>query len=142
MRICRICFRKEKSKGENWSKVGRYKYGIKSPYKFFLGGTDSCQGDSGGPLISFSKLDGVMRGYALGAVSRGTGCANFNKPGIFTRVSHHIEWVKKIAGEGTCDSQANKPATKKRRQKKKKKAKRGKRGKKGQKAKSLAKRVL
>lgn len=137
MRICRICFRKEKSKGENWSKVGRYNYGIKSPYRFFLGGTDSCQGDSGGPLISFTKRDGVMRGYALGAVSRGTGCANFNKPGIFTRVSHHIEWVKKIAGEGTCDkSQANKPATKKRRQKKKKKSKRGK------KAKSLAKRDL
>jgi len=79
-----------------------YDYGIKTPFDFYLGGTDSCQGDSGGPLISFMKQGNKMRGHVIGIVSRGKGCANLNSPGIFSKVSHHLDWIKNIASEGTC----------------------------------------
>merc|ERR1712080_674460 len=79
--------------------------GIKnSKYDFYLGGTDSCQGDSGGPLYLWTKDKGrsEKRATIIGVVSRGTGCANFNKPGIFTKVQHHIEWIHKIIKSGNC----------------------------------------
>jgi len=79
-----------------------YDYGIKTPFDFYLGGTDSCQGDSGGPLISFLRQGHTLRGHVIGVVSRGEGCANLNAPGIFSKVSHHLDWIKSIASEGTC----------------------------------------
>jgi len=96
-RDIRECFKKS-----NTAKPETYNYGIKTPFNFYLGGQDSCQGDSGGPLITFIRSNGTVRGHTIGAVSRGTGCANLNAPGIFSRVSHHLDWIKKIAGEGTC----------------------------------------
>jgi len=93
----RDCFKKS-----NVAKPETYDYGIKTPFNFYLGGQDSCQGDSGGPLITFRRVNGTVKAHTIGAVSRGTGCANLNAPGIFSRVSHHLDWIKKIAGEGTC----------------------------------------
>jgi secreted trypsin-like serine protease len=54
------------------------------------GGHDSCQGDSGGPL--FMKINGQIR--HVGLVSWGIGCAEPNKPGIYTRTTSQLDWLK------------------------------------------------
>ena len=55
--------------------------------KYYIGGTDSCKGDSGGPLYKFAKnKNGEKRAYLVGVVSRGAGCAKFNRPGVYTDV--------------------------------------------------------
>jgi len=57
------------------------------------GGKNSCEGDSGGPL-SCHAPDG--RWKLAGIVSWGhKWCSLAKKPGIYTRVEHYVDWIKK-----------------------------------------------
>ncbi|XP_018535715.1 hyaluronan-binding protein 2 [Lates calcarifer] len=54
------------------------------------GGVDSCQGDSGGPLTCKQNDTSVV----YGLVSWGDQCGRKNKPGVYTRVSQFVNWIK------------------------------------------------
>jgi trypsin len=53
-----------------------------------VGGVDTCQGDSGGPLMTDD------RSTLVGLTSWGFGCADPDYPGVYTQVSHYIDWIK------------------------------------------------
>lgn len=55
-------------------------------------GRDACQGDSGGPLIVTEN----GRYIQVGIVSYGDAFCPSNTPGVFTRVSSHINWIHRI----------------------------------------------
>ena len=59
-------------------------------------------GDSGGPLYRWYGRGKEMRAFIIGTVSRGTGCANFNQPGIFSRVKKHLKWIQNTIQDGNC----------------------------------------
>ncbi len=51
---------------------------------------DPCQGDSGGPLV----VPGGPTGWTqIGIVGFGRGCAQPGAYGVYTRVSHCIDWI-------------------------------------------------
>jgi len=52
-----------------------------------LGGKDSCQGDSGGPLLYQSTSTSIPITTLVGIVSYGSGCAQKNKPAVYTNVA-------------------------------------------------------
>lgn len=63
------------------------------------GGQDACQGDSGGPLFGAPVGDGPSAPMVLvGVVSWGLGCAEAGFPGVYTRVSAYVPWIRSTAG--------------------------------------------
>ncbi|XP_070503313.1 serine protease snake-like [Chironomus tepperi] len=60
------------------------------------GGKDTCQGDSGGPIQVFLGK-GKCVFVLIGITSYGDILCGFkNSPGIYTKVSYHIDWIEKI----------------------------------------------
>jgi len=74
------------------------------------GGKDSCSGDSGGPLVWLdSKTKQIIQ---IGVVSWGDAdgpaarCGKSGRPGVYSKVTEGLEWIKKIVGDcnkDTCD---------------------------------------
>jgi len=74
------------------------------PYQYYIAGTDSCQGDSGGGVYRWinnvpTLLAVVARGYGAGNMD---GCAELNFPGIYTRVSKYLPWIRENTKDGVC----------------------------------------
>ncbi|XP_018325611.1 venom protease isoform X2 [Agrilus planipennis] len=61
---------------------------------FPQGGKDACKGDSGGPLMHGVPEGRALRFYIIGIVSFGYNCAQPGYPGVYTRVSHFINWIE------------------------------------------------
>ena len=68
---------------------------IESESDFGVGkNTDACNGDDGGPLVC---NDGNNKAVIFGVVTRlgpKFGCANQNYPGVYSKVSHVLDWIK------------------------------------------------
>uniref|UniRef100_A0AAY5ECS3 trypsin n=1 Tax=Electrophorus electricus TaxID=8005 RepID=A0AAY5ECS3_ELEEL len=57
---------------------------------------DSCRGDSGGPLMC-KRENGTWVVY--GVTSWGHSCRQQNSPGVYTKVSAFVPWIKKVTGQ-------------------------------------------
>ncbi|CAL4156013.1 unnamed protein product, partial [Meganyctiphanes norvegica] len=65
---------------------------------FENGGKDTCHGDSGGPI----SVKETGQHVQIGVVSWGLGCASEGYPGVYTRVSYFLDWIKcKVVPETT-----------------------------------------
>ena len=61
------------------------------------------------------------RAMLIGIVSRGTGCARTNSPGIYTRVKMYMNWIlRHIKKSGKCENKQGRNSEKKYRKKKRK----------------------
>ncbi|KAJ2952130.1 hypothetical protein O0L34_g4408 [Tuta absoluta] len=60
---------------------------------FNEGSKDACQGDSGGPLLCKNPRN-PQQWYMAGIVSHGDGCGRVGEPGVYTRVSLFVKWIR------------------------------------------------
>lgn len=62
---------------------------------YLSGGIDSCAGDSGGPLVC--DIEGSYT--LMGITSFGSGCAEADSPGVYTRVTEFLLWINQKMSE-------------------------------------------
>ena len=55
-----------------------------------VSGSDSCRGDSGGPLLDLTGNQATV----IGIVSFGTNKCDSSIPGVYSRVSAYLDWIR------------------------------------------------
>ncbi|KAH8382548.1 hypothetical protein KR009_004070 [Drosophila setifemur] len=59
---------------------------------------DTCNGDSGGPLLIPHPGNGCVH-QVMGITSFGIGCDTPGTPGVYTRVYHYLDWIRRELGK-------------------------------------------